>query len=249
VKVRSCVVVGAGGRLAHLDTAPPLTVRRVHAPVGTCALCLVGTAAGPLPGDDLELSVCVAASARATLMSTGATIAQAGKMAGAARTRTRVALGSQARLIADPGALVVCEGAVVDVDMQIDLAPDATLTWHELLVRGRSDGTQPGSVRLRWNVNRAGKPLLRQHVDLADPLLREWSGMTGGRRVLASSLCVAPGLAARTVVDGPFAVASPLAADAALITVLGHDAAEVGDRRSRLLSLLGLRAGGGAAVI
>ena len=40
------------GRLGHLHCEPPLTLRRIRADGTTCALCLVGTAAGPL--DDLD---------------------------------------------------------------------------------------------------------------------------------------------------------------------------------------------------
>jgi urease accessory protein len=77
VIARSRAVVHPGGRLAGLSCQPPLTLRQVLAEEpGTCALCLVGSAAGPLPGDDLALVLEVAPGARATLQAAGASIAQ-----------------------------------------------------------------------------------------------------------------------------------------------------------------------------
>jgi len=85
---RSQAVVAAGGVLEVLDCAPPLTLRRVHSDdASICALCLVGTAAGPLAGDDLELSLHLLPGAHASLVATGASIAQGRSPAGPARHR------------------------------------------------------------------------------------------------------------------------------------------------------------------
>ena len=73
-----------------------------------CELRLVGTAAGPLAGDDLALSLALRAGARATLRAAGASVAQGG---GGGRTLAiRAELGDGADLIAEPGTLVVCAG-------------------------------------------------------------------------------------------------------------------------------------------
>jgi urease accessory protein len=221
VFARSVVAVGAGGRLATLDCRPPLTVRSVRTrEPATCALCLVGTAAGPLPGDDLGLTLSVARGAAATLVAAGAQIAQGG-VPGAppARLRYEVSVGAGGALDADPGALVVAVNADVVVDVRIDLAADATLTWRETVVLGRS-GEGPGRVVLRWDVRREGEPLLRQDVDLADPALRTWPGMHDGAKLLTTVLRVAPGLDARTEVRSPSDVTQALAADATLTTTL-----------------------------
>jgi urease accessory protein len=143
-------------------------------------------------------------------------------------------LGAGARLSADPGALVVCAGAAVDVRLAIELAAGAALEWHELVVLGRTGEPAAGAVRLGWDVRRSGVPLLRQDIDLAHPDLRGWSGMTGGHRVLATSLLVGPEVAAATVVHGPYAVAQPLADDAVLVTVLADGAADAVSRRAAL---------------
>ncbi len=208
------------GVLAEVASRPPLTLRQVRARPGTVGLCLVGSAAGPLAGDDLRLSLDVAAGARAELVAAGASIAQGG----ASRMAVDVHVGAGGRLDADPGALVVSAGARVDLDVSVALAPTAVLTWRELVVLGRT-GETAGQAVLTWNVTRDGTPLLRQHVDLADPGLTGWYGMTAGCRVLLTELRVGPAVDARTVVHTDTAVTQRLAEGAALTTVLAPSAA------------------------
>ncbi|WP_347056878.1 urease accessory protein UreD [Blastococcus sp. HT6-30] len=208
------------GVLAELSSRPPLTLRQVRARPGTVGLCLVGTAAGPLDGDELRLTVDVADDARAELVAAGASIAQGG----ASRMATSVRLGAGARLDADPGPLIVSAGARVDVDLSIDVEPTSTLVWRELVVLGRT-GEPPGRATLRWDVTRGGLPVLRQHVDLADPALAGWHGSTAGCRVLVSELRIGPDVDARTVVHSPTAVTQRLADGATLTTVLAASAA------------------------
>jgi len=175
------------------------------------ALCLVGSAAGPLDGDELCLSLDIRGDT--TLTATGATIAQGG----ASTIRTRVDV--RATLRAEPGALIVCAGARVDVTLDIRLSAGAHLEWHELLVLGRSN-EPPGAATLTWNVTRDSRPLLRQYVDLADSDLAAWPGMLRGARVLSTTLRVGPDVEARTVVHSPTDVTQRLDAHAELRTTL-----------------------------
>jgi urease accessory protein len=126
-------------------------------------------------------------------------------------------LAEGASLVADPGALVVCDGSRVDVRVSLALGAGAAVEWHELIVLGRT-GEPAGQATVRWDVTRAGRPVLRQFTEL-DPAL------TGGRRVLACALIAGPAVAARTVVAGPAAVAQRVADDTVLVTVLEDDAA------------------------
>ncbi len=74
---RTTAVIEPGGVLGELACAPPLTLRQVRSDVpDRCELRLVGTAAGPLAGDDLSIWLQLRAGARATLRSTGASLAQ-----------------------------------------------------------------------------------------------------------------------------------------------------------------------------
>lgn len=218
--ITSARAVVTPGVLAELSSRPPLTLRQVRARPGTVGLCLVGTAAGPLGGDELRLTVDVADGARAELTAAGASIAQGG----ASRMATAVRLGAGARLVADPGALIVSAGARVDIELAVALEPTSTLVWRELVVLGRT-GEAPGRATLRWDVTRGGSPVLRQHVDLADPALTAWSGTAAGCRVLVSELRIGPHLDARTVVHSPTAVTQRLAEGATLTTVLAPSAA------------------------
>ena len=218
--ITSARAVVAPGVLAELVSGPPLTLRQVRARPGTVGLCLVGTAAGPLAGDELRLTVDVADEARAELVAAGASIAQGG----ASWMATSVRLGAGARLHADPGPLIVSAGARVDVELSIEVEPTSVLVWRELVVLGRS-GEPAGRATVRWDVTRGGVPVLRQHVDLADPGLAAWPGTAGGCRVLLAELRLGPGVDARTVVHSPTAVTQRLADAATLTTVLATSAA------------------------
>ena len=208
-----------GTRLTHVASNPPLTLRQVYDEDGV-GLCLVGSAAGPLAGDELCLDLDVRAGARTTLTAAGATIAQGG----ASAMRVRASVGAGASLRADPGPLVVCAAASVHVELTIDLDPTASLEWRELLVLGRS-GEPPGAATLDWNVTRGRTPLLHQRVDLADAALRNWDGMLHGRRVLATTLRVGPEIDARTLVRSATSVTQRLTEHAELSTELSDDTA------------------------
>ncbi|SOD71121.1 urease accessory protein [Jatrophihabitans sp. GAS493] len=223
LQAAASATVAAGGRLIDVVSAPPLTLRRVFSEEpDVCALCLVGSAAGPLPGDNLLLSLEIGDGARASLIAAGATIAQ-GRAASSPRpasVRTLVTLGEAAALDADPGALIVCAGSQVDVTLEIDLEPTSTLIWRELLVLGRS-GEPAGSATLRWNVTRGGEPLLRQFLDLSDPRLLVWPGMLAGQRTVLTELRVGPDVVAETFVHSATDVTQRVADRATLRTTLG----------------------------
>jgi urease accessory protein len=200
-------------------SAPPLTLRQVLSERdGTCALCLVGSAAGPLPGDELTLRLVLAPDARATLTASGATIAQ-GRGDQPARLLIDVTLGAGAALDADPGELIVCAGSRVEVAVTIRLAADATLTWREVVGLGRT-GEAPGAAGLDWDVRRADRPLLRQRIDLTDPAHRRWPGLIGDHRRLESTLRVGPGVEAATTVHSASHVTQQIAEHATLTTRL-----------------------------
>ncbi|MCU1656635.1 MAG: Urease accessory protein UreD [Pseudonocardiales bacterium] len=249
---RTSAVVGSGGTLEALRCEPPLTVRRVHDDdPDVCALCLVGTAAGPLAGDDLSFSLQVTPGARATLRASGASLVQGRAGIGEpAALRMCADVGPGAELSAEPGALIVCAGGRVDVSVRIALAEDAAVDWRELVVLGRT-GEAPGAAVLRWDVTRAGHPVLRQNVDLSDTGAHNQpgspdhgtpdhgtagdgtagdgilgDGILGGHRVLASALLAGPHLVARTAVASPTAVAQRLDDRTVLVTVLADDAAD-----------------------
>lgn len=229
-------LVHPGGRLATTTSQPPLTLRRVHSDdAAVCALCLVGSAAGPLAGDDLSLTIDVADGARASLHATGASIAQ-GRSSAASHVHLAASVGTDASLHAEPGALIVCEGSRVAASVALDLAATASIEWHETVVLGRHGDAGPGAATLDWNVRRAGRPLLRQRIDLRDAGRREW--LVAGHRVLSSVLLAGPSVEARTVVLSRTAAAQRIDDHALLITVLSEDGAAAADEVAQLLTSL-----------
>jgi urease accessory protein len=223
VIARTAAVIEPGGVLGSVMCAPPLTLRQVHSEVpGRCELRLVGTAAGPLAGDDLSLSLELRPGAGAALRATGASLAQGRDGHGRSSLSVRAELAAGASLVADPGTLIVCQGSRVDVRVELALGAGATVEWRELIVLGRT-GEPPGLATLRWDVTRLGRPVLRQLIDLSDPALPRL--LTAGRSVLACALIANPGRAARTVVASPTAVAQRVDEHTELISVLGDDTA------------------------
>jgi urease accessory protein len=231
VIARTTAVVEAGGVLGEVACAPPLTLRQVHSEArDRCELRLVGTAAGPLAGDDLSVWLRLRPDAKATLRATGATVAQGRGPGHAAALSIRADLADGADLIADPGALVVCQGSRIDVRVELTLGADAGVEWRELIVLGRT-GEPPGRATLRWDVTRLGRPVLRQFLDLD-------LGLTAGRRVLACALITGPAITPLTVVAAATAVAQQVDEHTLLVTVLDDDAA----RATRQLDELCARA-------
>jgi urease accessory protein len=211
-------VIAKGGRLTHVASQPPLTLRRLYDPdPDRCALGLVGSAAGPLAGDELSLRLELLDDAVASLVAAGASLAQ-GSGGIPARVRTSVRLADGAKLDATPGPLIVCAGAAVQVHLDIELAPSAVLIWRETLVLGRT-GEPGGAVALHWNVSQDGRPLLRQTVDLTDPDHARWPGALGRHRTVTTELRVNTE-AAHTIVHSDRDVTQQLSAIASLRTTL-----------------------------
>ena len=150
----------------------------------------------------------------------------------------RSPLADDAGLVGETGALIVTAGCSLDVDVRISLGAGAALTWTEIVVLGRT-GESAGSVRLTWDVERGGWPLLRQTTDLSDQVRRDWPGTIAGARVLAAQLRVGPGVRARTFAPSATAAVHALAADAELITVLAQDAVSAREQLCALFDEIG----------
>lgn len=214
-------------RCTTLRSAPPITFRAT--PEG---LHLVGTAAGPVGGDDLTLEVTVAPGASLTVRSVAAQLVlpAATPAASSMHLVIRVGAGGSLRWLPEPTILV--RGADHHMATTIDLGPGADLVWRDEVVLGRH-GEVSGSLRHRVRVERAGRPLLCTEVVLgpAWPASAGPAGV-GDARVLASLLLVgvpACGLRERSSEEHPSTVGStrraafPLADETVLLSVLGTD--------------------------
>ncbi|MDP9070266.1 MAG: urease accessory protein UreD [Actinomycetota bacterium] len=189
---------GAGTRCSVLRSQPPLTLRATAE-----AIYLVGTAAGPLGGDDLGLDVTVAAGAELTMRSVAATTLLPGAGGGRSRARVDVAVGATASLRWRPQPVIVTADADHEATTTIELAGDASLYWREEVVLGRH-GEEPGSLLQRLRVDLAGQPLLRNDLALG----RRWPGSLGpagtaGALALGTVLTVGGDRSPRAAHDGP----------------------------------------------
>lgn len=192
----------AGGHFAVRQTAPGT----VH---------LVGTAAGPLGGDEVVIGIDVGAGAHLRIRSSAATIVLPGRVDPVSRLRfdVRVAPGGRLDMALEP--TVVCAGADHHVTTVVHLVDDAEATIREDVVLGRA-GEAPGSWTGTVHIVRDGVPLLR-HTIPAHVL----GNGPGAPRALISEVRTGT-LADRAGTCGS-AVILPLAAGGVLGTATGAD--------------------------
>jgi urease accessory protein len=210
-----------------LRSEPPLTFR----PTAEGTAHLVGTAAGPLGGDDLRLDVVVGAGATVRLRGVAASLAQPGPRGDPSHLVTDVEVAEGGDLDWSPEPTVLVRGCDHRTDTTIRLAACARLAWREVVVLGRH-AEAPGSIRQRLVVDVAGRPLLRHELAVGP----RWPGSLGpagigDARAVGTLLVVGPDAAeVGASFDPPPAVRAaglPLAEQACVITVLGPDPAGV----------------------
>ena len=191
--------VSGGGHFAARRTGPG----EVH---------LVGTAAGPLGGDEATIVLRVLAGARLSVRSAGATIVQPGLTDPLSRLDLRIEVGEGAVLEVATEPTVVCAGAQHRARTTADLAPTARLRLVEHVVLGRS-GEAPGNWAGRLSVARDGDPVVRHTVR---------SRLLPGVRVVSTLLDTsADGAGTSVAATHGAAVAMPLAAGGLLVTATG----------------------------
>ncbi len=217
---------GGGCAYATLRSDPPLLLRPT--PGG---LYLQGGAAGPLGGDRLQFDVHVAAGARLTVRSVAATIVLPGQDPSCLYVSVRVDEGGN--LDWQPEPLVSVTGSRHRQLVDIELAPNATLRWHDRLVLGRS-GEPPGEVESGLRVERAGVVLFHQDLrvgDAVEPAAWRNSAVVGDGRVTMTELLVggdAPSTGVRhDAASGARAATVALAPDAWLTQAVGADVGSV----------------------
>ena len=210
--------------LTTLRSHPPLTLRPT--PTG---LHLVGTSAGPLGGDDLQLDVSVGPGAELTVRSAAAVLVQPGARPGPSVQRIDVRVGAGGRLVWRPEPTVLVRGCDHECHVHLDLEPGATLVWREVVVLGRH-GEDSGSLLTRLVVDRAGRPLLRNDLAVGP----RWPGSQGPAGVGSATRAVGTALLVGGPVGPPTpwpadvrAAVLPLADEVALVTALAPTAGAV----------------------
>jgi urease accessory protein len=179
---------------------------------------LVGTAAGPLGGDDATIAVRLGPGARLSLRSAGATIIQPGLSApGLSAPDSRLTIdlrvgdGAELDLATEP--TVVCHAAEHLAMTSVELCGEGQVRLIEHVLLGRTAEPRGGWTG-RLAVTRDGKPELRH--TLRSSLLASASTTT---RVISTLLLT--GIDAQPATSGD-AVAMPLAAGGLLVTATGE---------------------------
>jgi urease accessory protein len=183
------------------------------------ALYLLGTAAGPLGGDRLELTLRVAAGASLTVRSAGASLAQRGDGTPSIHAVT-VDVEDGAHLVWDVEPLIAAAGCDHRTTATVRLGAGASLVWRDEVVLGRS-GESPGRCRSALRIERAGAPVLDHELSTT---VAGWDGpaVTAGAKVVGHLAVVGRPVAA-TSVTGPRAGWLQLAADVGLAVALADD--------------------------
>lgn len=176
-----------------------------------CVVHLVGTAAGPLGGDDVTIAVQAGPGTDLAVRSAGATIIQPGLHRPDSRLRLELHVGDGAELDVATQPTVICQGAEHENETTIELIGSGQVRLLEQVLLGRSNesgGDWVGRTRL----TRDDVPVFRH--TLRSQLLR-----VDGTRVI--STLVHSGTKAVPATAGT-AVAMPLAAGGLLVTATGR---------------------------
>ncbi|MGX1809641.1 urease accessory protein UreD [Nocardia sp. NPDC055321] len=202
-------IVAAAGELPRLHAVGGLAARHT----GPETVHLIGTAATPLGGDELDISIVVGPGARLAVRSVAATIALPGLRTLTSVAHWRFEVGAGGELDVDPEPTVVAGGARHDTFTTVLLGENARLRLRERVQIGRI-GEDHGywSGELRADVGET--PLLRHRLELGADAVTE--DALSGPRALESVLTYPDSRAAETA--GPESALLPLAAGGTLFT-------------------------------
>jgi urease accessory protein len=228
VRARAAVVAAADPagrtRLTTLRSQPPLTLRPTAG-----AVYLAASAAGPLGGDDLELSIVVGPGAELVLRGVAATVALPGPgRSGPSSLTLRLSVAAGGRLAVLPEPTVLAAGACHRASTLAEVETGGALLLREEVLLGRH-GEPGGSYHGLLRVDAGGRPLLRHRLDLdgTDPATLGPESMVGARAIgtllqvdpqWTDPACRPPAAA------GPQLAAMPLAGPGLLVTALADDA-------------------------
>jgi urease accessory protein len=196
-------VAGAGGRtrLPVLSSQVPLVLRRTPE-----AVYVVGGAAGPIGGDELGLRISVRAGAFLRVRTAAAAIALPGPDGLESVLQVTVDVAAGARLEYLPEPIVVSAGARHATIVRVTLAEGASLLLRDELLLGRH-GETGGAARSVLNVDYAGRPLLRQSLEVSGAEVASVGpAVLSGHRAVGMALWVDP-VAAETWDDDAAVVA------------------------------------------
>lgn len=168
-----------------MSSAPPLTVRRCGHDVH-----IVGTAAGPVGGDELELDLFAGEATDLSVRSTAAQLVHPGPRENWSTLRVRAHVAEGASLNYRPEPTILIDGSVLQSCADITLAAHGRLLWSECVVLGRHREVG-GSASLRLHIEIAGCPILRNHIRIG-PAFADADGPAGtsGHRAVGAVIAM-----------------------------------------------------------
>ena len=239
LSVPGASAVEAAARLRLVDgrltwaSAAPVVLRRT----GRRRVHVVAVGGGPLGGDRLRLRIELGPGERLAVHSAAATVVQPGRDAGTvASFDVEAVLAEGSALDWRPEPTVVCDGAVWEPSVRLDLAAGARARVVEQLVLGRS-GQAGGRCASTTRATVGAVPVLATTtlIDGADAALTGIGG-TGGARSVGSVLVVGEPAAdpegarddgdvvwARTALDGPGTLLTAVGTARAVAQVLAGE--------------------------
>lgn len=193
---------------------------------------LLGTAGGPLGGDDLALEVVVEPGVEVTVRSVAATLALPGD-GRPSHQHLLVDVGADAHVRWLPEPLVAAAGCDHRASTLVRLAAGADLVWCDRVVLGRS-GERAGRLASSLRVERDGFPLLHHGLDTGLPGWDSPAVAGGARGVGLVALVGRPGRGAPPEVDE--VATSRLAEDVVVATTVAADMVVLGRRTAAVLA-------------
>jgi urease accessory protein len=173
----------------------PMLVRVIDEPGPMLTLALVNGAAGPLGGDRLHFKLAVGAGARVAVGSVAAAIAQPGPLGEPSELVVDLIVEDHAVLDWHPQPNVSVVGSVHSIVVRLTATSSSTVTMREGVSLGRS-GELPGRFRLRERVTIDGVAVLDHETAFAPGPLLGPGAQGDGRRmnteVVISSVLPAP---------------------------------------------------------
>ncbi len=177
------VGVQAGTHRSRLQLVPGrLAPRVINSDATGAKVALVATTALLLGGDRVDLRLDIGPGAWLEIVEIAGTVAYnaEGKQS---EWNVRATIGAGGLLILHGEPFVVADGANVLRRSTVELDSSAIACIRETVVLGRS-GERGGALRLTNRVDRGGRPVLLEDLDLRDRAVRELPGVLGRAAVI-----------------------------------------------------------------
>lgn len=211
---------------------PPLVARCADPGDGPVEVWLVGAAAGPLGGDELEVDVVVGPGAHLQVRSVAATLVLPGPHGTPSELRVTASVGAEATLDWAPQPTVVAAGGDHVQLTRLEVAAGGRARMAEAVVLGRCD-EPTGALRTRQRVLDDGVVVLDHEVSFGRGALAG-PGAQGPLRFQQHEVWVGDVPAPMTPVAGPGGLAAVMTLGARLAVCSAQ-----ADTAARLAELVG----------